>query len=231
MFYRGYKIEVHPIAYNDGDYGSMFDSLDALLEKEEIDNWEYVYVIYDADDAALNTPSCVDEPDKFEPWYDTVDDAVEAIDAAWDGPDMEYVEPYELELSSGEYACMLAEYEPSVEEAEEFVSSILGEGERVVSVTLIDWDSAVDNYDIDVDELAVLRCDEATDDYFDDEETEDCFDNDDCDYCDCDCNSCDCAEHCEGCDCSPLSDSCDGNCEVCINLECNRCGDHEVHDP
>lgn len=205
MVYRNYKIEVRPIeCCDDGEYGRMFNSLDDLLDEDDINDWEYVYVIYSAEDSELCTPLGTDDSEIFEPWYDTVDDVVEAIDAALD--DAEYrnsVTPYELELSSGDYACMLAEYEPSAEEAEDFISSTLEEGEHVVSVAPIDWDSAINNYNINAKEFEVLQSVEGTDDRLNDDE--------------------DGKDEENGCTC----DDCKDTCETCSNASCNCCENHK----
>lgn len=247
LYYRGYKIGIRVCEMDGVKITRSSESFaEALSEFDPSKERAFKFVVFDDEDF-----DCREPVPGFD-HYDTIDEAIDAINNVWDGtldlmevapqfyaltlssgekicmlavdvPDIlgaeifvrdmleegEHVinirainddeadeiygmtrddegEPfckisaYELTLSSGDYACMLGTNEPSIEEAEEFISDILNECEHVVHIDEISLECAEDNYGLCSDNIEVFEgyCYE---------------DNDDCEWCD------DCEGDCDSC--------------------------------
>lgn len=156
LYYRGYKIDIRACEVDGLDVTRMTEDLAEMLSDfDPSKETAFKFIILDQDDDSECDDSIFD-------YYDTVEEAMDAINDAWDGSldmDDDNITFYELSLNNGEKLCMLAVDEPSVSDAESFVRTTLEEGEHVVRMRAITDDEAYNSYNItrdDEDEYEVF---------------------------------------------------------------------------
>lgn len=148
MIYKDFQIVIRTLNIE----GDEVISIDKELKDPPKD---YKFVVLDAD----SDDNCVAY--RFDSFYDTIEEAIAAIDAVLSP----FPAPLELTFNSGETACMISgKNGPSIDEAERFVADILEEGERVVSIVLLDdWDICASKYDMKVNDYKVFDRDDDAD--------------------------------------------------------------------